>query len=89
MDLNQGNSNPQITTGGNDSFVIVAKGIDDVNEKIKQFEVLYILHSMSINPKTREHSLLFHKKNLSIVKELKELNQRVQKLIEITNELRY
>lgn len=87
MDLNQGNSNPQTPTSGSDSFVIVANGIVDVNQKIKQFEANYILHSMSINHRNGEHFLLFHKKNLSIVKELEELKKKVEKLIEITHDL--
>ena len=87
MDLNQGNSNPQAPTSGSDSFVIIANGVDEVNRKIKQFESNYILHSMSINHRSREHFLLFHKKNLSIVKELEELKKKVQKLIEITQDL--
>ena len=87
MDLNQGNSNPQTPTSGSDSFVIIAKGVDEVNRKIKQFESNYILHSMSINHRNGEHFLLFHKKNLSIVKELEQLKARVEKLIEITHEL--
>lgn len=87
MDLNQGNSNPQTPTSGSDCFVIMAKGIADVNQKIKQFEVNYILHSMSINHRNGEYILLFHKKNLSIVKELEQLKARVEKLIEITHDL--
>jgi len=87
MDLNQGNSNPQTPTSGSDSFVIVARGLDEVNRKIKQFASNYILHSMSINHRNGEHFLLFHKKNLSIVKELEDLKKKVQKLIEITQDL--
>ena len=87
MDMKQGNSNPQTPTSGSDSFVIIANGVDEVNRKIKQFESNYILHSMSINHRNREHFLLFHKKNLSIVKELEELKKKVQKLIEITQDL--
>ena len=37
--------------------------------------------------KGTSHYLLFHKKNLSIVKELEQLKARVEKLIEITHDL--
>ena len=89
MDLNQGNSNPQTPTSGSDSFVILAHGSSEINKTIKQFEANYILHSMSPikTKKGTSHYLLFHKKNLSIVKELEELKARVEKLIEITHEL--
>jgi hypothetical protein len=86
MDLNQGNSNPQ-TPSGSDSFVISAKDASDINRKIKQFEANYILHSISVNSRSGTHILLFHKKNLSVVKELEELKKKVQKLIEITHDL--
>ena len=82
MDLNQGNSNPQTPTSGSDSFVIHATNIDEINQKIKQFEANYILHSMN-SYKVQgsvKHFLLFHKKNLSIVKELEELKKKFQKL---------
>ena len=89
MDLNQGNTNPQTPTSGSDSFVILAHGTTEINKTIKQFEANYILHSMSaIKTKSGTgHYLLFHKKNLSIVKELEELKKKVEKLIEITHEL--
>jgi len=89
MDLNQGNSNPQTPTSGSDSFVILVHGSSEINKTIKQFEANYILHSMSPTKtqKGTSHYLLFHKKNLSIVKELEQLKARVEKLIEITHEL--
>ena len=88
MDFNQTHVDSNNPTNS-DSFVItVLRGEQYINQAIQKYKANYILHSITpIEKNVQSVLLLFHKKNLDVSKKLEELNVKINKLIEITEEI--
>lgn len=88
MDFNKTFVDPKNPTNS-DSFVILAQNHEhNINQAIDKYKANYILHSITSNDKYfKSVLLLFHKKNLDVSKQLNELNVKINKLIEITEEI--
>ena len=88
MDLNKSFVDPKNPTNS-DSFVIRVQNHEhQINQAIDKYKANYILHSITLNDKYfNSVLLLFHKKNLDVSKKLEELNVKINKLIEITEEI--
>lgn len=88
MDFNKTFVDPKNPTSS-DSFVInVNSGVQNINQEIQKYKANYILHSITpIDKNVQRVLLLFHKKNLDVSKKLEELNVKINKLIEITEEI--
>lgn len=88
MDFNKTHVEPKNPTNSGSFVITVSRGEASINQAIQKYKANYILHSViPIEKNVQQVLLLFHKKNLDVSKQLNELNVKIKKLIEITEEI--